>query len=179
MLANRISQLTPSATLSLNTKLKQLQSQGLPVINLTVGEPDFEPPEVLKQSLMAAANQDCHHYTPVSGNFQLRQVIAKRYFDTYQVQYQPDNIIVSTGAKQVLYNALASLVNPGNEVIVYTPTWPTYIEQIKLLQGVPVLIKLEPPFQLTAAHLESKITSKTKAIILNYPHNPTGQIILL
>jgi len=179
MLANRINQLTPSPTLSLNSKIKELQAQGLAIINLTAGEPDFAPPSVLKEALIATVNQKCHHYTPVAGILELRQAIAQKYRNTYQLNYQADNVIVSSGAKQVLYNALASLINPEDEVIVYTPTWSTYIEQIKLVQGVPVFIDLEPPFQLTAAHLEAKITNKTKAVILNYPHNPTGQLIAL
>ena len=177
MLANRISQLTPSPTLSLNSKIKELQNQGLAIINLTAGEPDFDPPTALKEGLITAANQNCHHYTPVAGILELRQAIANWYQTNYQLNYQAHNVIVSTGAKQVLYNALASLINPGDEVIVYAPVWSTYIEQIKLVQGIPVIVNLEPPFQLSASHLEPKITTKTKAIILNYPHNPTGQLI--
>ncbi len=179
MLANRISQLTPSPTLSLNSKIKELQNQGLTIINLTAGEPDFDPPIALKKGLIAAVNQNCHYYTPVAGILELRQAIANWYQTNYQLNYQAQNVIISTGAKQVLYNALASLINPGDEVIVYTPIWSTYIEQIKLAQGIPVIVNLKPPFQLTASHLEPKITNKTKAIILNYPHNPTGQLIAL
>ncbi len=177
MIANRISQFLPSPTLSLNATVKKMQSEGQEIINLTAGEPDFQPPKILKEALIKAVQENHHHYTPVSGIVGLRQAIAQKYIQENDIEYTPEEIIVGTGAKQVLHNALLSLVNPNEEVIVHTPTWSTYIEQIKITQGIPVLIDLKPPFQLRAEDILPKISPKTKVLILNYPCNPTGMTI--
>jgi aspartate aminotransferase len=179
MLSLRIQELSPSPTLSLNAKVKELQSQGRPVLNLTAGEPDFEPPETLKQAAIQAIWAKCHHYTPVPGLLQLRAAVADKYRRNNEIDYQTDEIIVSTGAKQVLHNALLALVEPGDEVLIHTPTWSTYVEQIKLAGGQVKTVALEPPFQLTAEQVQAQITERTKVLILNYPGNPTGAVIEL
>lgn len=177
MLSTRIQNLSSSPTLSLNAKVKELQTHGQRVINLTAGEPDFDPPERLKQAVIQAVQDNYNHYTPVPGLLKLREAIAQKYQRENQIEYQPEEIIVSTGAKQVLYNALLTLVEPGDEVLTHLPTWSTYVEQIKLAGGTPVCIELKVPFKLTAETIAKKITKKTQALIINYPGNPTGAVI--
>lgn len=177
MLANRILNLTPSPTLSLNSKIKELQSKGEQIINLTAGEPNFDAPNILKKSVIKAVEDNFSYYTPVAGLPKLRQAIAQEYARVNKINYELEEVIVCTGAKQVIHNALLALCNPNDEVIVHTPTWSTYVEQIKLAGAKPIELQLEPPFLVTADKLASKITPQTKVIILNYPANPTGMTI--
>jgi aspartate aminotransferase len=178
MLSSRILNLSPSPTLSLNAKVKELQARGEEIINLTAGEPDFSPPETLRQSALKVIQENTHnHYAPVPGIPALRQAIADKYTRENKINYTAQEIIVGSGAKQVLHNALLALVSPGDEVIIHTPTWSTYVEQIKLAGGACVEVNLEAPFKLTAEKLAEKVTTRTKVVILNYPGNPTGMAL--
>jgi len=177
MLAQRILNLEPSPTLTLDAKVKELQSQGTPIINLTVGEPDFITPSNIRSAAKASIDAGFTHYTPSSGIADLRLAIAKKLRTDNHLDYGPSEIIVGVGAKHILYLAFQALCNPMDEVIVPTPTWSTYVEQIKLTQANPVIVPLSPPFKLTANYLKSYISPHTKAILLNSPSNPTGAVI--
>lgn len=177
MLSARIQQLEPSPTLSLDAKVKELQKSGKTVINLGLGEPDFATPKNIGEAGISAIESGFTHYTPAAGIPELRITISEYLKKFNDLDYSPEEIVVGVGSKAILYNIFQTICNPGDEVIVHAPTWATYLEQIKLAGGVPVLIELKPPFKLTAKVLEHKITSRTKIILLNSPGNPTGSMI--
>lgn len=177
MLSNRIKQLEPSPTLSLDGKVKELQKNGRSVINLGLGEPDFPTPKNIGEAAIGAIKSGFTHYTAVAGIPDLKLAICSSLKKNNDLEYSPDEIVVGAGSKVILYNIFQVLCNPGDEVILSTPTWSTYIEQIKLAGGVPVLIPLEAPFKLTAEQVAEKITSRTKLVLLNSPANPTGAMI--
>lgn len=177
MISQRILKLQPSPTLTLDAKVKQLQNKGIPIINLSLGEPDFKTPENISKAAIEAINTGFTHYTPAAGILELREAISKKLEKENAIYYQPSEIIVGVGTKQVLYTIFQILCQKGDEVILTTPTWATYVEQIKLSEAKSVLIPLESPFKLTTKILEKYITSKTKAILINTPSNPTGATI--
>lgn len=177
MLSQRIKNLEPSPTLSLDAKVKELEKNGEKIINLGLGEPDFPTPKNICEAGKKALDEGFTHYTQAAGILPLRQAIANYLRKFNNIEFSPDEIVVGVGTKTLLYNLFQVLCNPGDEVLVHTPTWSTYLEQIKLAGGVPVEITLESPFKLTANKLTEKITSKTKIILLNSPCNPTGAII--
>lgn len=177
MLSHRIQNLEPSPTLSLDAKVKQLQKQGEKIINLGLGEPDFDTPESIGAAGIKAIKDGFTHYTPAAGIPELRAAIATHLKKLNKINYKPEEIIVGVGSKALLYNLFQVLCNEGDEVLVATPTWSTYLEQIKLAGAVPVEIPLEPPFKLIAENIEEKITPRTKIILLNSPGNPTGAMI--
>lgn len=177
MLANRIKQLQPSPTIAMDTKAKQMQADGINVINLTAGEPNFCTPKNICQAGKKAMDAGYTHYLPNAGIEKLRVTIAKKLKQDNNLEYTPNEIVVGVGTKQILYSAFQVLCEVGDEVIVPTPTWSTYIEQIKLAGGKPVIIQLQAPFKLKASDVEKYITKKTKIIVLNSPCNPTGAII--
>ncbi|MFA6105834.1 MAG: pyridoxal phosphate-dependent aminotransferase [Patescibacteria group bacterium] len=177
MLTERLKQLTPSPTVSLDTKIKELQTKGIPIINLGLGEPDFATPKIISDAGIDAIESGFTHYTTVAGIPELRNAIATELQKENGLKYNSDEIIVGVGSKAILYNIFLALCNPGDEVLVATPTWNTYLEQIKLAGGIPVTVPLAPPFKLTAAELEKNLSKKTKIILLNSPSNPTGAVI--
>ena len=177
MLSKRARLLLPSATLEVDALAKQLEEQGKPVINLTIGEPDFATPTHIGEAAYKAIKDGFTHYTATAGILPLRQAIAEKLKKDNDVSYDPSEIIVGVGTKQILYNTFQVLVEEGMEVIIPTPTWSTYVEQVKLALGKPVLIPLKPPFKLKAQDIEPYISKKTKAIIINSPSNPTGAVI--
>jgi aspartate aminotransferase len=177
MISSRAKNLSPSPTLSLNSKVKELKAQGEKIINLTVGEPDFDTPENIKEAGIQAIKQGFSKYAPPAGLSELRQAIAQKFLEDNNISYNLCEITVGVGAKELIYNSLQVLVDPGEEVLIHTPVWNSYIEQIKLAGGIPKLISLDTPFKLTAKTLEENTTEKTKVIILNSPCNPTGSII--
>lgn len=177
MLSKRILNLSPSPTLSLDAKVKQLQADGKKIINLTLGEPDFNTPEYIRIAAKEAIDSGFTHYAPPAGILELRELISKKLEKENGLIYNPQEIIVGVGSKQLLHSVFQVLCEDGDEVIVPTPTWSTYIEQIKLSGATPVLAPLLPPFKLTAKDIEQKITPRTKAIIINNPSNPTGAVV--
>ncbi len=177
-LAERVSTLTPSSTLAITAKAKELTKQGYRVIGFGAGEPDFNTPEHIIEAAYHAMLKGFTKYTPSAGILELRQAIANKLFVDNGLTYKPQEIIVTNGAKHALYNIFQVVLNPGDEVIVPIPYWVSYTEQIKLAGGIPVLIKGEESneFKITAEQLERAITSKTKVFLLNSPSNPTGTV---
>ena len=178
VLSDRINALQESQTIAMAKKARELAAQGVDVINLSFGEPDFQTPQYIRDAAKLAIDEGYTFYTPVPGYLDLRQEIAAKFQRDNHLAYQPDQIVVSTGAKQSLANAVLALVNPGDEVIVYAPYWVSYEEMVKLAEGVPVPLvgTLANDFKVTAQELEAAITPRTKLIMFSSPCNPTGAV---
>ncbi len=175
-LADALSRVKPSATIVMTQKARDLKAQGRDVISLSVGEPDFDTPDNIKEAAIAAIRRGETKYTPVPGITPLREAIAKKFKRENGLDYKASQTIVCTGGKQVIYNALLATLNPGDEVIVPTPYWVSYPEMVGLCGGTPVFVEttMEHDFKLQAEPLERAITPKTKWIIFNSPSNPSG-----
>lgn len=178
MISNRIQQLSPSATLVMSQKSAELKASGVDVINMSVGEPDFDTPDFIKNAAKKAIDDNFSRYTPVAGYLSLRKAICSKLQRENNLSYTPDNIVVGNGAKQELCNAILSVINPGDEVIIPTPAWVSYVEMVKLAEGKCVLISagVESDFKISPRQLEDAITPKTKMLLLNSPCNPTGSV---
>jgi len=178
VLSNRIRNLSESATLQMTRKSRELKAQGKNVINLSIGEPDFNTPECIKDAAKRAIDNNKTHYTPVAGVQELREAIAEKFKNDNELDYTFDNIVVSNGAKQSIANALLCLVNPGDEVIVPAPYWVSYPEMIKLAEGKMVVIPttVDNHFKATPEEVEAAITPKTKVFLFNSPNNPSGSV---
>lgn len=177
-LANRVKTLTPSSTLAITAKAKELKKQGHDVIALGAGEPDFNTPEFILNAAQNAMREGMTKYTPSGGIVELKQAIVSKFKADNHLDYSTDQIIVTTGAKHALYTLFQVLLNEGEEVIIPAPYWVSYPEQVKLAGGSPVFLTAseENGFKLTPAQLENAITDKTKAVIINSPSNPTGMM---
>ncbi len=177
-LARRARGISPSPTLTIDTRAKEMKAAGANVINFGVGEPDFDTPEHIKEVAVSALQAGMTKYTAVSGIIELRRVIAKKLQDENGLSYKPEEIIVSVGAKHSLYNAFQVLCQEGDEVILPEPYWVSYLEQIKLCGARPVLVKttLENGFKLTPDQLRGAITPRSRLLVLNSPSNPTGAV---
>ncbi|UWF58357.1 pyridoxal phosphate-dependent aminotransferase [Brucella sp. 2716] len=175
-LADALSRVKPSATIAVSQKARELKAKGKDVIVLGAGEPDFDTPENIKQAAIAAINRGETKYTPVSGIPELRKAIVAKFKRENGLDYKPEQTIVGTGGKQILFNAFMATLNPGDEVIIPAPYWVSYPEMVAINGGTPVFVdtKIEDNFKLTAANLEKAITPKTKWLIFNSPSNPTG-----
>lgn len=170
--------MSPSATLAMSQKSNELKAQGVDVINLSVGEPDFFTPDHIKEAAKKAVDENFSFYTPVPGYLTLRKAICAKLKRENNLDFTPEQIIVSNGAKQSLCNCILALVNPGDEVIIPTPAWVSYVEMVKLAEGKNVLVPatVEQDFKITPAQLEAAITPKTKMVMLCSPSNPTGSV---
>ena len=168
----------PSATMAIDSLFKQMKAEGVDVIGFGAGEPDFNTPDEIKAAGAAAIEQNFTRYTPAAGTVELRQAVCDRMKADCGLIYKPSQIVAASGAKHAVYLALRALVNPGDEVILPAPYWVSYIELIQMMGGVPVVVTAteEEHFKLTAEKLAAAITSKTKALILNNPSNPTGMM---
>ena len=177
-LSDRLNRLAPSATLAMSQKSSEMKAQGVDVINMSVGEPDFMTPEPIKEAGKKAIDDNFSKYSPVPGYPALRNAISKKLKVENGLDYAASEIIVGTGGKQGVCNAIMALVNPGDEVIIPAPYWVSYPQMVKLAGGNPVIISagIEQDFKITAAQLEASITPKTKMIILCSPSNPTGSV---
>lgn len=177
-LSDRLNRLSPSATLAMSQKSQELKAQGVDVINMSVGEPDFNTPDAIKEAAIKAVNENFSRYSPVPGYPALRNAIVEKLKKENGLEYTAAQISVSNGAKQSVCNAIMALVNPGDEVIVPAPYWVSYPEMVKLADGTPVTIYagIEQNFKITAEQLEAAITPKTKMLILCSPSNPTGSV---
>ena len=177
-LSNRLQRLAPSATLAMSQKSSEMKAQGIDVINMSVGEPDFNTPDHIKQAAKQAVDDNYSRYSPVPGYPNLRQAIAQKLERENQLHYQPSEILVSNGAKQSVTNTIMTLVNDGEEVIIPAPYWVSYPQMVKLAGGEPVIVEatFEQNFKMTAEQLEAAITPKTRMIILCSPSNPTGSV---
>lgn len=177
-LAARLDKISESQTLAMARKSRELQALGKDIISLSIGEPDYDTPDFIKDAAKLAIDQNYTHYTPVAGFQDLRVAIAAKFKRDNNIDYSPEQIIVSTGAKQSIANVILSLIDLDDEVIVPIPYWVSYIELIKLADGIPVYIQsgVEANFKITPAQLEAAITPKTKMIIFSTPCNPSGSV---
>jgi len=162
----------------MSAKSSELKAQGIDVINMSVGEPDFNTPEHVKEAAKQAVDDNWSRYSPVTGYLDLRKVICKKLKEENDLEYTPAQIVVSNGAKQCITNTVMSLVNPGDEVIIPAPYWVSYPQMVKLAEGTPVFIQatIEQDFKITPEQLEAAITPRTKLLILCTPCNPTGSV---
>jgi aspartate aminotransferase len=177
--SDRITNMAESATLAMAAKARELTQQGVEVISLSLGEPDFKTPDhILEGTIEAIRTGKYFSYPPVNGYLDLRQAISKKFKDDNGLDYSTEQIVVSNGAKQSIANVFLALLNPGDEVIVFSPYWVSYTAMVELAEGVPVLIHggIEDDFKATAQQLKAAITSKTKAVIFSSPCNPTGSV---
>lgn len=178
-LSNRIEAIQESATLAMAAKAREFKNRGIDVINLSLGEPDFKTPQHICDAAKKAIDDGKYFaYPPVAGYQDLREALAAKYQKENNVPYKAENIVVSNGAKQSIANAMIALLNPGDEVIVFSPFWVSYDALVRLAEGVPVIVKgdLENDFKVSAQQFEKAITKKTKAVIFSSPCNPTGSV---
>lgn len=177
-LSDRLNRLAPSATLAMSQKSNEMRAQGVDVINMSVGEPDFNTPEFIKEAGKKAIDDNYSKYSPVPGYLALRQAISEKLKNENGLDYNTSEIIVGTGGKQGVCNAVLALVNPGDEVVIPAPYWVSYPQMVKLAGGIPVVVstEIENNFKMTPDQLEAAITPKTKMLILCSPSNPTGSV---
>ncbi|MEE9260537.1 MAG: aminotransferase class I/II-fold pyridoxal phosphate-dependent enzyme, partial [Candidatus Scalindua sediminis] len=171
-----VNNLKPSATLSINSKVKHLRSNGIDVIGFSAGEPDFDTPDYIKLAAIESLKSGFTKYTPTSGIIELKEAICEKLRRENCLSYEPQQIMASCGAKQAVYNCILTLCNEEDEVLVPSPYWVSYPEQVALARAKPVFIKTtdENNFKITKDDLETHITDKTKLLIINSPSNPTG-----
>lgn len=176
--SRRVQGLAASATLAMSQKSNELRARGVDVINLSVGEPDFPTPGHIKAAACKAIEENYTRYSPVPGYMSLRQAVAEKLSRENGLTFSPDQIVVSTGAKQALCNVILSTVNPGDEVILPTPCWVSYVEMVKLAEGVSVQVPagIDTDFKITPAQLEAAITPRSRMLLLCSPSNPTGSV---
>ena len=177
-LTDKVNNLAPSATLAMAAKARELRSKGVDVIGLSLGEPDFNIPEFIKEAAVKAINDNYNSYTPVDGYVDLKKAISRKFARDNNLNYSASQIVVSTGAKQSIANVIEAMINPGDEVILLAPFWVSYSAMIEICGGIPVIVKsdITSNFKVTASKIKDNITSKTKMIIVNSPNNPSGSV---
>lgn len=177
-ISERNRSLAVSQTLAMSQRSGELRAQGVDVINLSVGEPDFHTPDHIKEAAKRAIDENYSFYSPVPGFMSLRQAIVANLKETNGVDYEPAQIVVSGGAKQALCNVILSTINPGDEVVIPTPAWVSYVEMVKLAEGVTVEVpaSIEQNFKITADQLREALTERTRMVLLCSPSNPTGAV---
>ena len=178
MLADRLRTLAPSSTLAVQTKAKELRARGIDVISFGAGEPDFDTPERIKAAAREAMRQGHTKYTEVPGVPEVRAAVCAKFKRDQGLSYEPADVLVSCGAKHTLFNLVVALVNPGDEVLIPSPYWVSYPEQVRLMGGVPVPVGTEEStgFDLEPDRLRAAVTARTKLIVINSPNNPTGAV---
>lgn len=177
-ISNRVQAVAPSQTLAMSQKSQELKAQGVDVINLSVGEPDFNTPAHIKEAAIKAIDDNFTFYTPVPGYMSLRKAISAKLKNENGVDFAPEQIIVSGGAKQSLCNVVLAVINPGDEVVIPTPAWVSYVEMVNLAEGKSVIVpaSIEQDFKVTPEQLEAAITPRTRMVMFNSPSNPTGSV---
>lgn len=177
-ISERVQSLTVAATLAMSQKSAELRAAGIDVINMSIGEPDFNTPDFIKEAAKKAIDENFSHYPPVAGYMSLRRAVADKLLRENGVEYAPEQIVVGNGAKQALCNVVLSTVNPGDEVVIPMPAWVSYVEMVKLAGGTPVTVAtgLEHDFKITPEELEAAITPKTRLLMLCSPSNPSGAV---
>lgn len=177
-ISQRINQMAASATLAMSQRSNELRAKGVDVINLSVGEPDFDTPQFIKDAACKAIADNFSRYTPVPGYMSLRQAIADNIKEVEGVSFLPEQIVVGNGAKQELFNVIMATINPGDEVVLPTPAWVSYVEMIKLAQGkvIEVPATIEQDFKITPAQLRAALTPATRMVLFCSPSNPTGSV---
>lgn len=175
-LSNRINALSESETIAMARMSREYKARGIDVINLSLGEPDFGTPDFIREAAKRAIDEGYSKYTPVPGYQDLREVICEKFSRDNELNYSPEQIVVSTGAKQSIANVVLSIVNPGDEVVIPVPYWVSYREIVKMAEGVPVYVEagVETDFKISPQQLEDAITNKTRLMIFSSPCNPTG-----
>ncbi len=178
LISERANRIKPSPTLAISAQAKRLRAQGVDVISFDVGEPDFDTPEAIKQAAIEALQKGFTKYTAAAGIDELRAAICRKLREENRLSYEPNQIVVSCGAKHSLYNIFQALLNPGDEVVIPAPYWVSYPDQVLLADGKPVFVTgtEEQGFKITAEQLEAAITPRTRAVVLNSPSNPTGAV---
>lgn len=177
-ISERVNNLAASATLVMSQKSAELRAAGVDVINMSIGEPDFNTPEFIKEAAKEAIAANFSHYSPVTGYLSLREAICEKLERENGLHYTPAQIVVGNGAKQELCNALLATVNPGDEVVIPVPAWVSYVEMVKLAEGKPVLVYagVDQDFKITPDQLEAALTEHTRVVMFNSPSNPTGSV---
>ena len=177
-LSERLNRLSPSATLAMSQKSSEMKAQGIDVINMSVGEPDFNTPDHIKAAAIKAVEENWSRYSPVPGYPSLKQAIVEKLRNENGLEYKPSQIVCSNGAKQSVCNSIMAIVNAGDEVIIPAPYWVSYPQMVLLAEGTPVIVEapIEQDFKITPQQLEAAITPKTRALILCSPSNPTGSV---
>ena len=177
-LTDKVNNLAASATLAMAAKARELRSKGVDVIGLSLGEPDFNIPEFIKEAAVKAINDNYNSYTPVDGYVDLKKAISRKFSRDNNLNYSASQIVVSTGAKQSIANVIEAMISPGDEVILLAPFWVSYSAMIEICGGKPVIVKsdITSNFKVTASKIKDNITSKTKMIIVNSPNNPSGSV---
>ncbi len=178
LLSDRIQNLSESQTIAMSKKSRELQERGIDVISLSLGEPDFNTPDFIKDAAKQGIDDNYTYYPPISGYKDVREAISKKFKRDNNLDYSADQIVISTGAKQSIANVVLCTINPGDEVLMPAPYWVSYYEIVKLAGGVPVIIptKIENDFKITGEELESYITAKTKMLVYSSPCNPSGSV---
>lgn len=177
-LSHRVQLVSPSPTLAVTARAKQLRSEGKDVISFAAGEPDFQTPENVQQAIIKSLQSGKTRYTPTSGTPELKKAVCEKFLRDNNLQVKPENVVISCGAKHSLYNLIQTLVNPGDEVLIPAPYWVSYPEMVRLAGGTPVIIETESTrFVPTADQIKKHITPKTRLLLLNSPSNPTGAVI--
>ena len=176
LIADRLDRISPSLTIAMTAKARALKAEGRDIISLAAGEPDFDTPRNVKDAAIAAIERGETKYTDVAGTMALRKAVCEKFKRDNNVEYKPEEILVATGGKQVIFDALVATINPGDEAIIPAPCWVSYPDIVALAEGTPVIVPCGPNqgFRMTPEQLEAAITSKTKWLILNNPCNPTG-----
>ncbi len=177
-ISEKAKKISPSPTLALDAKFKQMKKQGIPVVGFGAGEPDFETPENIKKAGIKAIEEGFTRYTPASGTVELKEAVCAKFKRDLGLDYKPENIVISNGGKHSLTNIFMCICEPGDEVIIPAPFWVSYPEMVKMADGKPVYLNTteENDFKFTAEELKNAITDKTRALILNSPSNPTGMV---
>ncbi len=177
-ISNKFKSISPSPTLMIDSKFKQMKADGMNVVGFGAGEPDFDTPQYIKDAAIEAINNGFTKYTPASGTMELKKAICDKFMEDNGLSYEPSQIVVSNGAKHSLINVFGAILNPGDEVIIPAPYWVSYPEMVKYNDGVPAILYTteESGFKFTAEEFKKAITPKTKAIVLNSPSNPTGMV---
>lgn len=177
-ISDRANQIEPSITMAVTALANKLKAEGKNILSFSAGEPDFDTPELVKAAAVEALKAGKTKYTPASGITELKQAVCKKLKEDQQLDYRPEHIVISCGAKHSIYNVFLAVLNPGDEVIIPTPYWVSYPYQVRMCGGVPVMLETtdEAGFKVTPAQLKAAITSKTKVFVLNSPSNPTGAV---
>ncbi|MFO7768307.1 MAG: pyridoxal phosphate-dependent aminotransferase [bacterium] len=177
-ISKRLSALKPSATLAVTAKARELQAQGRDVIALAAGEPDFPPPDHVREAVAAEARQGITRYGPAPGGLEVREAIASQLQEVRGVEYTPDQVVLTNGGKHALFNTMAALLDPGDEVLIPAPYWVTYPAQVELLDGVVRIVMAEDVqgFKVTPRQLDESMTDRTRCVLFNNPSNPTGAL---
>ena len=177
-LTDKVNNLSASATLAMAAKARELRSKGVDVISLSLGEPDFNIPEFIKEAAVKAINDNYNSYTPVDGYVDLKKAISRKFSRDNNLNYSTSQIVVSTGAKQSIANVIEAMISPGDEVILLAPFWVSYSAMIEICGGIPIIVEsdITSNFKVTASKIKDNITSKTKMIIINSPNNPSGSV---